>query len=41
MFMLMAMYVVYLDMGHTLLCKMIKVKMISNDVSEAVKNIQR
>ena len=37
----MAMYVVYLGMGHTLLCKTIKAKTIHTYVSEAAKLIQR
>jgi hypothetical protein len=37
----MAMYVVYLGMGHTLLCKTIKAKTIRTYVSEAAKLIQR
>jgi hypothetical protein len=40
MFALMAMYVVYLGMGHTLLCKTIKAKTIRGYVGEAAKLIQ-
>jgi len=38
MFTLMAMYVVYLGMGHTLLCRTIKAKTIRGYVGEAANN---
>ena len=41
MFKIMAMYVVYLGMGNTLLCKTVKAKTIRNYLSEAAKTIQQ
>jgi hypothetical protein len=41
MFMFMVMYVVYLGMGHMLLCKTIKAKTIHNYVLEAAKLVQK
>jgi len=41
MFTLMAMYVVYLGMGHTLLCRTIKAKTIRGYVGDAAKLIQK
>jgi hypothetical protein len=40
MFKIMAMYIVYLGMGHTLLCKTVKARTVKNYVSEAAKAIQ-
>ena len=41
MFYVMAMYVVYLGLGHTLLCKTVKSKTIKRYVTEAAGRVQQ